>query len=246
MNWKYQLGKYLNRCENLIIRSKSSFINKNFPFGRNWIFDLKRILPEIPIHIIDAGANIGEVSKELSYYFPLANIYAFEPISQTYHQLIKNIELLKNINSQPFALGKTEEAIELYLNPESTINSIKSTYLNLNNAIGKEKINIKRLDKFCETANIQHINILKIDVEGYEFEVLDGCGNMLHNQIDCILLEVGYEREETKVHFSDVEIYLEKYNYQLCGIYEIMRNLNNKKKIAYSNNLYIKKELLKN
>jgi len=110
----------------------------------------------------------------------------------------------------------------------------------------RKKIHVKRLDKFYETANIQHINILKIDVEGFEFEVLDGCGNMLHNQIDCILLEVGYEREETKVHFSDVEIYLEQYNYQLCGIYEIMRNLNNKKKIAYSNNLYIKKELLKN
>ncbi|MDD5016402.1 MAG: FkbM family methyltransferase, partial [Atribacterota bacterium] len=185
MNWRYQLGKYLNKCENLMLRSKSSFINKNFPFGRNWVFDLKRTLLENPAYIIDAGANIGEVSKELAYYFPSAKIYAFEPIYATYHQLIKNTELFKNISSQHFALGKNEESIELYLNPESTINSIKSTYLNAENAIGKETIHIKRLDKFCELANIQHINILKIDVEGFEFEVLDGCGNMRYNQIDC-------------------------------------------------------------
>lgn len=246
MNWKFQIGKLLSACENLIIKSKSSFIKNNFPFGRNWIFDLKRILSEDPIHIIDAGANIGEVSKELAYYFPSANISSFEPISETYKKLINNTRLIKNINQQPFALGEHEESIEIYLNPENTINSIKSSYLDDHNSLGKEVINIKRLDQFCKYNNIQHINILKIDVEGFEFEVLDGCGNMLHNQIDCILLEVGYEREETKVHFSDVEIYLEKYNYQLCGIYEIMRNLNNKKKIAYSNNLYIKKELLKN
>lgn len=79
------------------------------------------------------------------------------------------------------------------------------------------------------------------NVEGFEFELLAGCGKI---DINCILLEVGYEREPTKVHFSDVENYMENLGFQLCGIYEIMRNLNDKKKISYSNNLYIKKHLI--
>jgi len=139
MRWKYLLGLYSKRIEDNLTKINLPFIDKNFPFGRNWIFDLKRILPEIPIYLIDAGANIGEVSKELAYYFPSAHIYSFEPISETYNQLLNNTRPIKNISQQPFALGKTEEEIELYLNPESTINSIKSTYLNSKNAIGKEK-----------------------------------------------------------------------------------------------------------
>ncbi|WP_410478292.1 FkbM family methyltransferase [Pedobacter frigiditerrae] len=87
------------------------------------------------------------------------------------------------------------------------------------------------------------MDILKIDVEGFEFEVLKGCLNL---QINCILIEVGYEREPTKVHFSEVEIYMENMGFQLCGIYEIMRCLTDKKKISYSNNLYIKKNLINN
>lgn len=245
MNWKYLAGKYLQFIEDKLLKTNSIFVFKNFPYGRNWIYDIKRILNQTPINIIDAGANIGEVAKDLSFQFPTAAIYSFEPFFQTYERLLNNVLLYENILPQNLGLGKTTESLEVFLNPESTINSIKSTYLNEKNSLGKEIIHIIRLDEFCNSNKIDHINILKIDVEGFELEVLKGSDMMLKNQIDCILVEVGYEREETKVHFSDIEIYLEKYNFQLCGIYEIMRNLNDKRKIAYSNNLYIKKELLK-
>lgn len=244
MNWKYFIGKNIKIFEDTLTKSNSEFIIKNYPFGRNWVYDLKRILKHSPNIIIDAGANVGDVSKELAYFFPNSIIYAFEPVLKTYNILKSNTLKFKNINPLPFALGKTEDEIEIYLNAENTINSLKSNYLNEGNSIGKEIIKVKRLDYYCNSANIYQIDILKIDVEGFEFEVLEGCGEMLIKNIDCILLEVGYEREDTKVHFSEVESYLEKYNYQLCGIYNIMRNLNDKRKIAYSNNLYIKKYLI--
>ncbi|MEJ5992832.1 FkbM family methyltransferase [Pedobacter sp. Du54] len=244
MNWKYLIGKYMNGIEEKLTRFDSSFVKKHFPFGRNWIFDLKRILNKDTINIIDVGANIGSVSKELSYYFPNSTIFAFEPINSTFTLLKDNTKLNNNIKSFHCALGSIKENMEILINKENTINSIKGQNYNPDNYSGSEEIKVIRLDEFAETENISRIGILKIDVEGFEFEVLEGCGNLLKGNIDCILLEVGYEREPTKVHFSDVEIYLEKYNFQLCGVYEIMRNLNDKRRISYSNNLYIKKDIL--
>lgn len=239
MNWKFLIGKTISQIDQAIIRSKFDIVYKHYPFGRHWIFDLKRTLKFEAKLIIDAGANIGSVSKDLNYWFPFADIFAFEPVKNTFNLLVDNTNKISKIYPEQLALGASNEKLELSLNPENTINSIKVK--DLNHSLGTEKIQVIRLDEFITQKELGTVDILKIDVEGFEFEVLEGCGKL---DINCILLEVGYEREPTKVHFSDVENYMEKLGYQLCGIYEIMRHLNNKKKIAYSNNLYIKKHLI--
>jgi len=239
MNWKYLIGKNLSKLDSAIVNSGYSFVYNNYPFGRNWMFDLKKTLKCDPTLIVDAGANIGSVSKELNNFFRKATIFSFEPVKSTFNLLVEKTKASSKIIPIQFALAKSVDRFELFLSSENTINSLKSKQEN--DSIGKEIIQIIRLDNFLLDKNLNKVDVLKIDVEGFEFEVLKGCENI---EIDCILLEVGYERESTKVHFSDVEIYMEERGYQLCGIYEIMRNLNDKRKIAYSNNLYIKKELL--
>lgn len=239
MNWKYFIGKNIGKLDETILKSGFNTVYKHYPFGRNWIFDLKRTLKFEPQLIIDAGANIGSISKELNYWFPSAYIYAFEPVKSTFDLLVQQTSKIRKIHPKQLALGANNEKIELALNPENTINSIKVK--NLTHTLGKEEIQVIRLDEFIKKNKFGPVDILKIDVEGFEFEVLEGCRNI---DINCILIEVGYEREPTKVHFSEVESYMERLGFQLCGIYEIMRNLNDKRKIAYSNNLYIKKTLL--
>jgi hypothetical protein len=113
----------------------------------------------------------------------------------------------------------------------------------LNPSSVTEEITVVTLKEILEQQEINHIDILKIDVEGFEFEVLNGCCSLIdHTKL--IILEVGYERELTKVHFSDVEQYMEKKGFMMCGIYETRRNLYDKRKLWYSNNLYVKKGLL--
>lgn len=240
MTWKFLIGKMFSELDQLLLRSGLNFVNKNYPFGRHWTFDVKRILQKDPELIIDAGANVGSLSKELNYWFPKAEIFAFEPINDTFNLLTENTKKLTKIQPIKFALGAVNENIMISLSGENTINSLKIAVAD--NPIGTEEISITRLDDFLIKYNLKHVDILKIDVEGYEFEVLKGCGSL---DISCILLEVGYEREPTKVYFSDIDVYMENQGYQLCGIYEIMmRRFHNKKRITYSNNLYIKKSLL--
>lgn len=239
MNWKFFIGKTISDIDQLVIRSGLKFVHQHYPYNRNWMLDAKRILNKEPKLIIDAGANIGSVSKELNFWFPKAQIFAFEPVKNTFNILVNNTLKYPKIYPKQDALGATNEKVKISLSTENTINSLKLP--TAHHAIGIEEISVIRLDEFLLANNLNHIDILKIDVEGFEFEVLEGCGTI---NIDCILLEVGYEREPTKVHFSDVEIYMERMGFQLCGVYELMRNLNNKKKLSYSNNLYIKKDLL--
>lgn len=243
MNWKLFLGQLLSAFEETLIKTNNSFIKNHYPFGRNWMFDLKRILNEQPQIIIDAGANVGQISMDLSNWFPKAKIYAFEPVKKTFDQLLKNANGAKYIKCINEALGSKNEKLTISLNSEHTINSLKTTPFG-ESAIGNEEINVIRLDDYLKTQHINHIDILKIDVEGFEFEVLEGCGALIKNNIRCILLEVGYEREPTKVHFSDVDKFMQDKGLLLCGIYDARRSLLDKRKLWYSNNLYIKKSIL--
>ena len=245
MNWKLFIGITAHKIEQAFIKSHISFINENFPFGRHWLFDIKRSInsSSSPSVIIDAGANTGSVTLELNYWFPTAIIYAFEPIKNTFNMLVKNTAGKPDIKPFQLGLGDKNENVKILLSSENTINSLKITESH-QDIVGTELITITRLDSFLQSHNLTHIDILKIDVEGFEFEVLQGCNTLTNGSIKYIYLEVGYEREPTKVHFSDVEQYMEKNGYVICGIYETRRHMYDKRRLWYSNNLYIHKSLL--
>lgn len=242
MNWKLWLGRIRSNTEQKLLKLNSTFIRKNYPYGRNWIFDLKRIIPTARV-IIDAGANIGSIASELGNSFPQATIFAFEPVKATFDKLVYHSR--NKINIQPFALALGDEntIVEITLQPDNTNNSlVKSTP---DHAVLKESVQVVRLDDFISEKDLAVIDILKIDVEGFESEVLQGCQTLLnHGAVKCICLEVGYERMSAKTHFSDIETQMEKNGFQLCGIYDLQRNLYDKRRLWYSNNLYIHKTLL--
>lgn len=242
MNWKLFVGKQLYRAEQRLLKINFRFISKHYPYGRDWMYDVKRILNNAQV-IVDAGANIGALSAGLSYWFPGSDVYAFEPIQATFAALEKNVAGNPSIHPVKMGLGTVTGKLNILLNEEDTINSLKVTEAHAG-IIGTEEIDLIRLDEFLQQRQLQQVDILKIDVEGFEFEVLQGCGAYLKNGISCIYIEVGYEREPAKVHFADVDSYMEAKGFQLCGIYETRRNLHDRRRLWYSNNLYIKKTLL--
>lgn len=225
-----------------MIRSGSRFALNNYPYGRDWMFDVKRILNDASV-IVDAGANVGSVSLDLNFWFPGASVYAFEPVTETFTLLSDNVSGKNKIQPVKMGLGAKHEQIQILLSGENSINSLKVTETNPG-IKGAEEITITTLKGFINQQNLTHIDILKIDVEGFEFEVLEGCGTLLDTSIKYIYLEVGYSREPTKVHFSDVEVFMEKYDFELCGMYETRRHMFDKRRLWYSNNLYVKKSLL--
>ena len=161
--------------------------------------------------VIDCGAHMGE----LSYYFIDKKIlyYAFEPSSSLQTCLEKNIKSnIKNYQIIDKLLLDIEKKFKLYLRDESGDTSIERY-----NKSEFEYVESIRLDKYFDE-NVK-IKLLKIDAEGYEFEVIKGSLNILKN-VDFISIDLGYEKNnETYSPFNEVDKFLRENNFEVINSY---------------------------
>jgi len=113
--------------------------------------------------VIDIGANIGLFSI---YMYPFASvIYAIEPLSHNYNNLIKTIDRNRLENIKPFrlALSNIEGETELYLEE----NDYASGNI-LGHGQSTETVSTTTLARFMEDNNIKYVDVLKCDTEGAE------------------------------------------------------------------------------
>jgi len=120
--------------------------------------------------VIDAGAWAGDFSAYCVH--KNARPYAFEPSNHSFGLLEKTVELNEN-KIVPVKMGLGSEYSTLHLSlgssgGNSVIGDIATVEEN------SEVITITTLDKFVEEANIEKVDFLKADIEGYEREFLKG------------------------------------------------------------------------
>ena len=153
--------------------------------------------------IFDIGANIGDVSLFMLYYFPQATVYSFEPCSDTFRKLTKNISKAGYSNrSRPFQLGFFDIETEGTLNLTSfhganSLMDISKEYASLNphiTTLRTEAISLVRLDDFVAQNDIKHIDLVKIDVEGVESQILRGGRDTLSSKVDTVIMEMSFVR----------------------------------------------------
>lgn len=175
--------------------------------------------------LIDVGANTGQYATLMRDYGYKGKIVSFEPLFDAYDkltQISKNDPLWESLN---YALGKRNE--DSYINVAG--NSYSSSILEMLDAhiesapeskyIDKQKIAIKKLDEVFQEVCGQDSNImLKMDVQGYEKEVLDGAESSL-SFIDIIQLEMSilplYKNELT---ICEMINYLRSLNFELFSL----------------------------
>ena len=163
------------------------------------IFFKKNIIGDI-INLIDVGAHHGETIKLFNIKFNINNIYAFEPSYKNFKVLKEKIKNIKsnNLRIYNYGIGETEGSFDFNESDEtqsSTLVAIdyKSNYFKKKQKILKffkkdknlfhtTKVNIKTLDDFLKEKKINYVEILKIDTEGYDFNVIKS----LRSNISCI------------------------------------------------------------
>lgn len=157
-------------------------------------------------YVIDVGANIGFHSM---YFAELAGqdgkVFAFEPIQQNYRALISNLDLnhFKQVIPEQIALANENKEIEIHIDPTITN---PGAYNLLSKGIKNTRIICKKGDEFLKDRGIDKINFIKIDVEGYEHEVLKGLKNTIVRERPVIIFE--YDRNyQLKMNSSAAEIF---------------------------------------
>ena len=236
------MNQYFKKCFELLTNSK--LYRNSLPRGTNLTHDLKK-LSLLPINEIwDVGAHKGETTRYFANEFPQATIRSFEPISENYELLLQNCKKLENHNAHNFALGNENTKTKIYLQVASVIHSLREDLNKPSEEHSKsEDIEVKTIDYLIQKFSCKNIDLLKIDVEGYEPTVLEGASNCLANKcINFIYLETGLD-----LRFNSIEIIsksLRPYGYHPYGFYEQTAHWTGKQSLWYWNTLFVKEDLL--
>jgi FkbM family methyltransferase len=170
--------------------------------------------------ILDVGANIGQSALYYAALFPKANIFSFEPISATFHELQANVSQQKRIKCFQLALGLQSDSIEVQLQSCSLWNSLLNS--GQHSTGNQETVQVVSLDEFLDQNMINHIDLLKIDAEGFDLEVLKGGKNFLSSTNDVyIYIETTFLREDSNhTNFEKIHEFVYDYGFRFVGIYD--------------------------
>lgn len=185
-----------------------------------------------PIILFDIGAHHGETIKLFLNNLRVKKIYSFEASPKNFGILEKNITAYKNKKIEIFNYGLGDITSKKYINhtlesSSSSINRFNSSskyfkkklkvlkISKIENYSKKILIKINTLDQIIKKKNIKKIDILKIDTEGYEFNILKGLSK-LNKIVRFIYFEHHYDDMIIKNYkFSDIHRLLRKYNFKM-------------------------------
>jgi FkbM family methyltransferase len=137
---------------------------------------------------IDAGANIGIYSQFLARCVgPAGAVYSFEPAPENFERLRAAVHEFSNVHVLQAAVGERSGKSELYLS--DTLNVDHRTYLTDNSARRVVQIEMVALDDYFKPG--QRVDLIKMDIQGYELHALRGASRVLaDNPTAKLLLEL--------------------------------------------------------
>jgi FkbM family methyltransferase len=167
-NWVFH-----NEQDDLI----SEMVDKSYQQNhRNKILEYLQSINQPLRNCIDVGSHIGIWSYDFVNVFEW--VHAFEIVKEMRECYVKNIDK-KNYTLYPFGLGSEEKKVFVNYEPQHSKNTQidpKGTY----------QAEIRPLDSL----NLKEIDYIKMDVEGYELEVLKGATDLLSHQSPVVHLEM--------------------------------------------------------
>jgi FkbM family methyltransferase len=169
--------------------------------------------------VIDVGANVGNYAEEVLSYNPDIDLYAFEPHPKTFLTLQ---EKAKKYGFKTVNKGCANSTGKLkfydYANNDGSehatlLEGVFSDLYNNNETIVHE-VDVTTLDAFIIEYNIEHVDLLKIDTEGFEYSVMSGClESIKNNKIKAIHFEFNSMNIISKVFMKDFIKILPQYSF---------------------------------
>ena len=142
----------------------------------------------------DIGANIGYYTLQASMRVgKKGKIYSFEPVSKTLKNLRSNIKLNKfeNIDTFQYIISDIGKTTRIYIGDETNTGTSRCSPQYIKNTQNYESIKSITVDDFVELNRINKIELIKIDVEGYEMKVLLGMRKSIAKYHPTLLVEIN-------------------------------------------------------
>ncbi|HEY9005595.1 FkbM family methyltransferase [Ohtaekwangia sp.] len=165
--------------------------------------------------IFDVGGNYGWYAIHIASRFPKAKIFSFEPIPDTYHQLVKNIALnhISNINSFDFGFSDKPGSFSFFYDPALSANASMKN-VSGSNTIKEVTCKVNTIDDYNREQRLT-IDFIKCDVEGAELMVFKGAEKTIAENLPIIFSEMLRKwTAKFNYHPNDIIAFLSQFGYQ--------------------------------
>ncbi|KAB1189057.1 MULTISPECIES: FkbM family methyltransferase [Haloferax] len=149
--------------------------------------------------VVDVGANTGTYTLAAAAKAPEAEVIAVEPNTQVAAQLRANVEINgfgDRVGVLEYGLGATDETSQFHVSSYDELGSFSPAHASAWEArvVDTEAVPMRRLDSLVEEGTVPPPDHLKIDVEGYGLNVLQGATSVLDEYRPTVYFEVHEAR----------------------------------------------------
>lgn len=177
--------------------------------------------------IVDIGANRGQFSLACRYFQPTATVYSFEPLKRASTVFKKVFQKDANTKLYEVAISPVAGSLNLHISKRDDSSSLlpigknQSLYFPGTEEESISVISGAPLSKFLTSMQIIEPSLLKIDVQGYEYEVLIGCEDLI-DKFTYIYCELSFLELYDGQKLSDAVCnWLRNKSFVLIGIHNI-------------------------
>lgn len=198
-------------------------IKLQIPITKNIEYDIltEKILKTVlskDSNCVDVGAHKGEILDLLLKYAKDGKHFAFEPIPYLFEELRKKYDNEVSVYRYALSTYHGETEFNLVLDDPAYSGIKQRKYKSANTQVETIKVQVRTLDEIVTTVPYK-IDLIKIDVEGGEFDVLKGGSQVLKDHKPFLIFECGKGASDyygTKP--GDIYDYLIGFNYSLNSL----------------------------
>ena len=195
----------------------------------DFLRDLAPFFHRAPLIYVDVGAHCGDTFREIAASgVNLNRAHLIEPNPKSYAVLgdvVAGSDAARKATCYNMAMAAAPGRVRLR-DADSMSQVVAGDGAGqAGSALGEIfEVEATSLDALAAAGTLEHVSLLKIDVEGFETEVLDGAADMLAAQaIDVIYIEAGTDPDSgQQTYYRTIEDRLRAHDYRLFRIYEQM------------------------
>jgi FkbM family methyltransferase len=166
--------------------------------------------------VIDLGANVGIFA---AYISDIANrVVAYEPYPENFLCMKRNVEKRENVIPVCKAVSSKEEVLRLFRPVDESLSSVNSSFPEKDGLMSEkyDEVPAITLEQLFSEHEIDHCDLLKIDVEGMEYDILYATGDNIFERIDRIHGEYhNVEEHDFRTRISNFVSFLEEKGYSV-------------------------------
>lgn len=146
--------------------------------------------------LIDAGANKGQFTLLAREINPQVRVFAFDPLRESEAKFLVVHADASDVIFHRLGLGSKSESLTINVTQSNDSSSFFSPVESIDfggrtQVVGEQIVSVRRLDSVLTEGDLRGRVLLKIDVQGFEKQVLIGAGDLL-KRIDWIYVELSF------------------------------------------------------